>query len=193
MSKDCSVANRRRLIAGWLLSLASCAACPAELQRLEVTQQDKVFRVVADGRIGLPVSRVMERFAQLPDWAEQMPSVHEARLIKRLPEGIRLLTRGDICVFIFCRTLRMTQDIAPVGDAGYALDGLARGSDFQQARFVWRMTPDAEAVSRVRIEGHLQPKFGLPPLIARWLVGEALRRQILELMTVMEQSADTDG
>jgi uncharacterized protein YndB with AHSA1/START domain len=170
-------AFRVLLLTAWM-ALAQTATA-GELFELTVSDAQGVYTVRIDMTIHAAPERV---YAVLTDYGQLHrlnPTITES---ERLPESgtgrVRVRTRIQDCVFVFCVDFVRVEDVREV-QAGHLVAEIdPQVSDFDYGKTVWKVEGLGD-YSRVTFEARLQPGFALPPLIGSYVMKQKLRTEVL--------------
>ena len=101
---------------------------------------------------------------------------------------IRVSTELRGCALIFCKTMKLIQDVRVSHDLIRA-DVVPQGSDFRSGYLLWSVSGNASGKSHVVLEAVMEPDIFVPPLIGGLLIRHVLERHAIEIARNLEIEA----
>lgn len=175
----------------WLLPtlLGSAVASAGQVERIDVSNQDGVYRVTLVAEISAPPRRFIELLTDYSRLNAINPSVRESRVLVSIsPLQQRVQTRIELCVLWFCSEFHQVQDMQLQPPDRLAARVLPQYSDFRSGWAQWRFI-GAEQGTRLYFESELEPDFYIPPLIGPAIVRHMMRREALATIAGLERLA----
>lgn len=162
----------------------------AEVEELEVTHADGIYRVRMVFSVAAPINGVR---AVLTDYAHLTalhPSVVESSVLPAPRDGVtRVRTRVHDCfLLIFCFNITRVDDVAEGGAGGFRAAIVPGSSDMKSGRSRWRFERRADA-TRIIFDARMAPDFWVPPLIGPAIIKSRLRTQLAETAVNVERLA----
>jgi hypothetical protein len=163
----------------------------ATVRHLEVTHNKQTYLIAFDVLLTAEQARVRKFLSDSTQWPRLSHQVREGHLLKTFPDGgqrVGLSFRS--CVLIFCKTIRQVKDvrIRPNGDIFTVM--VREQGDFDSGWERWQIRAEGDK-TRVQYHATLVPSSGVLPLIGPWIVGNTLRRMLLDAANKLEVLAAT--
>lgn len=166
----------------------SCSAASAlQVQTLEVSRDEGVFHVVVDVLIDAEPARVRAKLLDVDVLPQLDPGVKAARATA-LPDGQRVESELEECLFGFCRRLLHVQKVQSSGDEISAETLPVPGSSFRSGVAHWQLKAEGQG-TRLLFTADTEPDLWLPPLIGPPAVLKYLREKTLASLQALERLA----
>jgi hypothetical protein len=161
-----------------VLGIFSLAANASQLVRLEVTQDANSYNVYVEMELDAPVEEVRAILTDYTHLDRLNASITASEIIAAQGDGaIRVLTRFENCILIFCMTVQRVEDVTEDAQGRILVAMVPEASSFRSGRASWEVK-GAGSGSRVIHRAMLEPDFWLPPWIGTAILKATLRREI---------------
>jgi len=170
--------------------LAAVFAAPVaalQVQTLEVSREASVYHVVVSVLIEAAPERVRAKLLDVSALPLLNPRIKSARAIEE-PDGQRVESELEECLFGLCRRLLHVQKLQQHGDEITAQTLAVQGSGFRSGAARWQFTPE-NAGTRLIFTATTEPDFWLPPIIGPRALMAQLREQTLVSLQTLERLA----
>jgi hypothetical protein len=168
----------RILIAALVPALLSLAAQASELVRLDVDRQDDAYTVHVEMLYNTPPGQLRAILTDYANLDRLNTSITDSRILGMNPDGtLRVLTRFEHCVLLYCVELQKVEDIAEDEQGRIRVVMVPDASSFRSGIALWDIQREGSG-SRVVLHAQLVPDLQLPAWLGAGLVKNALRRQI---------------
>ncbi len=180
----------RQLAVVGLVWLTNPGAWAAEVEVVDVSHNNGIYRFDLSARIDAPVAAV---FAVITDY-DAIPDLHrrvrESRVLRRIDANTaEVYTRLKGCVaFVFCRSLRRVEHIEASPPGELVATVLPEDSDFRSGQVRWRLSPEGDA-TLLSYTGEFEPAFWIPPWMGDGLVARSFGNTAAQMMSRVEELA----
>lgn len=172
-----------------LLACFSSAAFSAEFLRLDVAEDDGLYRLEAEMSIEASPGSVHAVITDFDGLHRLSESIRSSRRLPGTAEaGIEVATYMKVCLGPLCRYASQVQRVTLEGDDRIVAEAIPERSDFELHLSTWELAPRAGG-TQLRYSMQLMPRFWVPPLIGPPLVKRAMRKQGEEMATNLERLA----
>ena len=176
----------KQLIAIVGLGLTTVTANASQLVRLHVEQQADVYHIHVEMNIDAPADRVREILTDYNGLERLSQSITSSSVIDSSDDGaVRVLTRFQQCVFIFCMDLQKVEDIAEDDDGRIIVAMVPDASNFRSGLSSWEVQSNGNG-SRVIHYARLEPDIHLPAWMGTSIMKNTLRRELQESFENLE-------
>jgi Polyketide cyclase / dehydrase and lipid transport len=159
----------------WLFSLTVNAT---QLVRLEVGQTANYYTIYVEMEINAPVEKVRAILTDYAHLDRLNASITASEIIGARSDGtVRLLTRFENSILLFCVTLKRVEDISEDAQGRILVSMVPEMSSFRSGQASWEVENSGSG-SRVIHRAELEPDFWLPPWIGTAILKNALHREI---------------
>lgn len=161
-----------------LLCLASAPAGAAQFYSLQVSQDNGVYKLVADVHLAAPPEQVYKVLTDYAHLTRVSPSVVRSVLLRRVDAATVLVyTDTRVCIFIYCRHARELQRIVQVLPLELDAEVVPRAEDnIKSGNATLRLEAEQDG-TRMHWELAIEPGFWVPPLIGPVLLKGSLRAE----------------
>lgn len=163
------------------------AAQALQVHTLDVSRNAGVYHVLVDVVIDAPPERVRAKLLDMQALPLLDPSLKAARATP-LPDGLRVESDLEECLFGICRRLRHVQKVVVSGNEITAETLPVAGSHFKSGVAHWQLMPQGQG-TRLLFSADTEPDVWLPPVIGPRTVMKQLREKTLASLQVLEQLA----
>ena len=162
----------------------------AQVNTIEVVDDDKSFRIVFDGVVDAPVLRVR---AVLSDYARlgNLNPIIKVLSVESAPAGPGKRVRSTIetCIWFFCRHLVQVEDVTEPDPGTIAARIVPGAGDFESGSSIWRITGEGDG-TRLHYEATRVAAFWIPPLLGPWAIRRSMREQFEASIVALERYAN---
>jgi hypothetical protein len=180
----------RQLAVVGLVWLISTGARAAEIEVVDLSHDNGIYKFDLSARIDAPVAAV---FAVITDY-DAIPDLHrrvrESRVLRRIDDNTaEVFTRLQGCVaFVFCRSLRRIERIQASPPDELVATVVPEDSDFRSGQVRWRLSPDGDA-TLLSYSGEFEPAFWIPPWMGDGLVARSFGNTAAQMISRVEELA----
>ena len=107
-------------------------------------------------------------------------------------ENQRRLLVIRACLLVFCRNLKVVEDVVTAGPDQFVATVVPESSDFKSGMTRWQLTRVDKQRTRIEFEGYEEPGFWIPPLLGPVLVKRRLLKEAMAVMNNIELLAKHD-
>lgn len=176
----------RTLLAAMLCGF-SAAASALQVDVLEVSRDQSVYHVVVDVLISAPPERVRTTLLDVNALRQLNPSIKGAHASQE-PDGLRVTSELEECLFGFCRQLLHVQKVQTQAFEITAETLTVPGSSFKSGIARWQLTPQGQD-TRLLFTADTEPDVWLPPVVGPRMVMKQLREKTLASLHTLERLA----
>lgn len=162
------------MLTGFALATHGSAAV---VNDVTVTRDGKMLVAEADFVVAADRDDVVRAFTSFDRLQRINPAIVHSRAEAAGDGRIRVTTRVNDCVALFCRSLTLVELVSVDDDGNIVADIDPSGSDFKAGRTEWRFESLGPG-TRVTYRSAMRPDFWMPPLVGRHAMQKALARQI---------------
>jgi len=175
-----------------VMGLVSLTAHASQLVRLDVDQKANSYAVYVVMELDAPAEKVRAILTDYAHLDRLNASIIASKIIDDKGDGtVRVLTRFENCIVLFCMTVQRVEDITEDGQGRILVTLVPDASSFRSGQATWEVTSTGSG-SRVIHRATLEPDFWLPPWIGTAILKATMRREIrasfenLECLTRMD-------
>ena len=162
-------------------------AAAATIYRLDVTQHDAHYRMVADLHLDASPADVYAELIDFSDFPKINPDVRISRVVRQPDAHTQLVYVESVgCVAIFCETIKQLQKFTEPDTRDILAVTLPGGSNVKDGSSSWHLEAEAGG-TRLRWQADFEPDFWVPPFIGPRAIAEQLRSQALASMQDIER------
>lgn len=161
----------------------------AEFQRLDVTEDEGVYRIDASLFVDAPREAVLESLLDFEAQIAIAPPIRAIRVVGSEPDGatrVELVT--EICIGLLCWNVKQLQRVRFVPPGLVSATAIREGSDVRASRVDVEVTAE-NGRTRVQIQCVVQPARRRPFFVPRVWVLNALERQARQSAAGLEALA----
>jgi hypothetical protein len=149
------------------------------LNDLEINEQSGLYRIKVVMLLHAPANYVHSVLTDYVHIYRLNPSITESRILPSPVSGrIRVKTRVEGCLFIFCRDFDRVEEIRKVARGHLQAVIVPELSDFSSGRADWLIRPAGDD-SEVVYKSEFTPAFFIPPIIGSYFVRQTLGESIM--------------
>jgi len=141
------------------------------------------FNVVIDAELD-SVRAIVTDYARFDQLSEMV--IESALLDTPHADQERRLLVIRPCILVFCRDLRMVEDVTVEGHDRIATTVVPDQSDFKSGKTHWQLTGVDRQHTRIEFYGYEEPGFWIPPLFGPVLVQRRLLKEAMTIITNIE-------
>jgi hypothetical protein len=155
------------------------SASAGYLSELEINEQSGRYRVKVVMLLHAPANYVHNVLTDYVHIYRLNPSITESGILPSPVTGtIRVKTRVEGCLFIFCRDFDRVEEVREVTTGHLQAVIVPELSDFSSGRADWFIRPEGYD-SEVVYESQFTPAFFIPPIIGSYFVRQTLGESIM--------------
>jgi len=169
----------------------SIVGVTATLDRVEITQDDGRYHVLANSFVNAPPSAVHTVLLNFDDdaYAEISEIYKESAYLEPDGDGTPIVfTHVEGCLLLFCRSMRRVERLEVVTPRLIRTRVVPDRSDFRYAMSEWVLEPESGG-TRVTYSMTVQPDFELPPLVGPLFLRRFLLRGGVDAIDRIEELA----
>lgn len=178
----------RRLVL--CLLLVPWHAGGGEILESSIALDDARYRAFVRARIDAPPRAVYDTITDYPALPAITPSIRSAEVLQVLGPGRhRIETVTEACILIFCKDVRLVQDVEQRD--GWRLEAvtLPGVSDFKSGLARWRLLP-VEGGTELHFTQVFEPDFWVPAVIGPWMIERLLVEEVRATTAYIERRFD---
>lgn len=169
-----------------LMGMMSWTAA-ATFYRLDVTQHDDHYRMVADVHLDASPAEVYAALTDFSEYPHINPNVRVSRVVRQPDAHTQLVYIESVsCVAIFCETIKQLQKFTEPDTRDILVVTLPDGSNVKYGSSSWHLEAEAGG-TRLHWQADIEPDFWVPPFIGPRAIVEQLRSQALACMQDIER------
>ena len=159
----------------------------AEPVKIAVNQQYGVYHVSLETILDAPADAVHNILTDYVHIYRLNPSITESEILPA-PDAsvVRVRTRINDCILIFCRNIVRVEDIRELGPGQLYAQIVPQLSNIKSGAAIWQIQPEGNA-TRLNYDLTVEPGFFIPPLIGTYFIKNKLREQILTSLANIER------
>ena len=147
------------------------------------------FDVVIDATLD-SVRPIVTDYARLDQLSSMV--IQSTLLKEHAADKQRRLLVIRACLLMFCRNLKVVEDVVTAGPDQFATTLVPESSDFKSGMTRWQLTQVDKQRTRIEFEGYEEPGFWIPPLLGPVLVKRRLLKEAMAVMNNIELQAKHD-
>lgn len=176
-----------------LCFLCLCLYGQGVVQAAEVVAEFKedTYSVQASFEVATSPEKLVGVLTDYENIAHLHPSFLESEIISVNEDSARIRTVVKDCAFLFCKKILRVEQIRQDGFKSLVAEVIPMLSDLRSGQTVWEFT-QAGAVTQVKYQSSLQPKFWIPPFVRSHTVTNKLKHRMGEIIQTL-QTLDYDA
>lgn len=163
------------------LSATSGAVRAVEVERVEVTKNDDMYRVQTEIIVAAPADFIYDILLDFNDFHRLSGGMVTTRY---LPPDDRDILMGytlvNSCVWVFCKRFEKVERMWPVSRREIVTIADPERSDFVFYTTRWRLE-ETTTGTRLRFDAAMEPDFWVPPMLGLWAVKRKLAYTVAEI------------
>jgi len=165
----------------------------AQIDAIEVTNQNDDYKVVFDAVIEAPVPQVYKILNDFACMRKINPAI-TAVSVDTGPtrRGMRVRSVIESCVLFFCRHIVQVEDVVEPDAETIVTDIVPGAGDFRGGSTLWHLAGDGPR-TRLHYEATRVADFWVPPLIGPWAVKRSMREQLDFSIMAIERLANRNS
>ena len=175
------------LVAAVMATCACAGAIAADIQSIELEQEDERYIARVKLRLAAPAE---EAFATMQDYhrlSELNPAVLEVHAEELMPGVTRLHATVRLCAMLYCKDVKLVQDMRSFGLGEMNASVHPDSSDVHYGYAYWQFR-DCAGQACLLFKADLEPKFWIPPVLTHWALKRMLRRESLTTAEGIEKA-----
>lgn len=169
------------------LLLVPLLASGGEILDSSIAVYDTHYRVSVRARIDAPPRAVYDTITDYPGLPALTPSIRSAEILQILGPGRhRIRTVTEACILIFCKNVRLVQDVEQREAWQLEAVTLPEVSDFKSGLARWRLLP-VDGGTELQFSQLFEPDFWVPGVIGPWLIERLLVEEVRATTAHIEQ------
>ena len=175
----------RRLVL--FLLLVPWHAGGGEILESSIALDDARYRAFVRARIDAPPRAVYDTITDYPALPAVTPSIRSAEVLQVLGRGRhRIRTVTEACILIFCKNVRLVQDVEQREAWQLEAVTLPEVSDFKSSLARWRLLP-VEGGTELHFTQVFEPDFWVPAVIGPWMIERLLVEEVRATTAYIER------
>jgi hypothetical protein len=161
----------------------------AEPVKITVNQQYGVYQVSLEATLDASADAIRNILTDYVHIYRLNPFITESEILPA-PDAsvVRVRTRINDCILIFCQNVVRVEDIRELGPGQLYAQIVPQLSNIKSGAAIWQIQPEGNA-TRLSYDLTLEPGFFIPPLIGTYFIKNKLREQILTTLANIERIA----
>ena len=155
-----------------------------------VSREGAAYTLSVTARIDAPIDTVYRSITDFGNLAAINPAIEESQLLavptvdtRRVRSVIR------VCILMFCKRVKLVQDVTLLQDYAIVAVTLPQGGDFRSGVAYWQLIASGGATEML-FTNTFEPDFWVPPVIGPWLIKRKLMREVAETAMYIEVGAN---
>jgi hypothetical protein len=181
-----TAARTGRLLCLILALWPPAPAGASTLSNIEISENSGNYRVSMDMLIHAPARYVNSVLTDYKHIYRLNPSITESEILPSPHSGtIRVKTRMQGCIFLFCRDVDRVEEVREVNAGHLQAVIIPELSDFTSGSADWRIQPLGDD-SRIIYEAQITPAFFIPPIIGSYFVKRTFAEAVITSFARLE-------
>lgn len=175
----------------WAALLGLIAQVAVQATEVAAELNEGTYSVQASFEVATSPKKLLAVLTDYENITQLHPSILESEIISENEGSARIRTVVKDCAFLFCKKILRVEQIRQDGSRGLVAEVIPMLSDLRSGQTVWEFT-QSDAVTLVKYQSTLQPKFWIPPFIRSHTVTNKLKGRMTEVIQTL-QSLDYDA